>query len=171
MRTIPKTITAIVKTCTPIIFSLGLGIAHAAEPGETAPDFTLKSNSGENLRLAEQRGDVVMLNFWASWCGPCRQEMPHLNALQERYQPLGLKLYGVNVDESSTDAARAIKELKVAFPVLFDNSNIVAKLFDVDAMPTTVIIDRDGTMRYLHRGYKSGYEQAYDKQVASLIRE
>jgi len=150
------------------LFALSL---HAAEPGAAAPDFTLKSNSGENLRLAEQRGDVVLLNFWASWCGPCRQEMPHLNELQQRYQPLGLKLYGVNVDESNSDAMRAIKELKVAFPVLFDNSNVVAKLFDVDAMPTTVIIDRDGNMRYLHRGYKAGYEKSYDQQIAQLIRE
>ncbi|MBT8138604.1 MAG: TlpA family protein disulfide reductase [Gammaproteobacteria bacterium] len=144
---------------------------HAGSGDNEAPDFTLKSNSGENLRLAEQRGDVVLLNFWASWCGPCRQEMPHLNELQARYEALGLKVYGVNVDESSAEAERAIKSLKIAFPVLFDNSNTVAKLFDIDAMPTTVIIDKNGNMRYLHRGYKSGYENTYDKQVVSLIRE
>lgn len=146
-------------------------LASAENVGTEAPDFTLKSNSGENLRLAEQRGDVVLLNFWASWCGPCRQEMPHLNELKDRYEPLGLKVYGVNVDESSSEAQRAIKSLKIAFPVLFDNSNTVAKLFDIDAMPTTVIIDKHGNMRYLHRGYQAGYEKTYDKQVAKLIRE
>ncbi|NNC55433.1 MAG: TlpA family protein disulfide reductase [Pseudomonadales bacterium] len=144
---------------------------HSESTGTEAPDFTLKSNSGENLRLAEQRGDVVLLNFWASWCGPCRQEMPHLNELQARYEAIRLKVYGVNVDESSKEAERAIKSLKIAFPVLFDNSNTVAKLFDIDAMPTTVIIDKNGNMRHLHRGYKSGYEKTYDKQVVSLIRE
>ncbi len=163
--------TRILKTLVPVIFTVGLSAAYAANPGQPAPDFTLKSNSGENLRLAEQRGDVVVLNFWASWCGPCRQEMPHLNALQDRYASLGLKLYGVNVDENSDDANRAIKDLKVAFPVLFDNNNTVAELFNVDAMPTTVIIDRDGNMRHLHRGYKSGFEKFYDQQIASLIRE
>lgn len=147
------------------------GAAHADTSNGPAPDFTLKSNSGENIRLSEQRGNVVMLNFWASWCAPCRQEMPHLNAINEQYADLGFTLMGVNVDEDVVDANRAIKELKVAFPVLFDNENAVAELFDVDAMPTTVIIDKDGNMRFLHRGYKSGYEDDYADQVASLIRE
>ena len=136
-----------------------------------APDFTLKSNQDANIRLTEQRGNVVMLNFWASWCGPCRQEMPHLNALSEQYSDLGFNLYGINVDEDLNDAKRAISDLAVAFPVLFDNENAVADLFRVDAMPTTIIIDRDGNIRQLHRGYESGYEKMYEKEVASLIRE
>lgn len=136
-----------------------------------APDFTLKSNTGENIRLAEQRGNVVMLNFWASWCGPCRQEMPHLNAISEEYSDLGFSLIGVNVDENQSDADRAIKDLRVSFPVLFDNDSTVAELFSVDAMPTTIIIDKDGNVRHLHRGYQSGYEDDYAKQVAGLIRE
>lgn len=147
------------------------GLLYAGQTSGPAPDFTLKSNAGENLRLAEQRGNVVMLNFWASWCAPCRQEMPHLNALNIRYESLGLKLYGINVDENQGDAKKAIADLKVAFPVLFDSANQVAELFKVDAMPTTIIIDRDGNVRHLHRGYKSGYEDDYDRQVAALIRE
>lgn len=134
-----------------------------------APDFTLKSNSGENLRLAEQRGEVVMLNFWASWCGPCREEMPHLNKLNEEYKDLGFKLLGINVDEKRKDADRAIDRLKVAFPVLFDSDNSVAELFKVDSMPTTIIIDRDGNVQHLHRGYKKGYEDDYKEQVSSLV--
>lgn len=146
-------------------------ILNAEVINAPAPDFTLKSNSGENIRLAEQRGNVVMLNFWASWCGPCRQEMPHLNAISEEYSSLGFSLIGVNVDENQNDADRAIKDLRVAFPVLFDNDSRVAELFSVDAMPTTIIIDKDGNVRHLHRGYQSGYEDDYVKQVAGLIRE
>lgn len=136
-----------------------------------APDFTLKSNTGSNIRLAEQRGNVVMLNFWASWCTPCRQEMPHLNALSEQYSALGFKLLGINVDENPQAANRAIDELKVAFPVLFDSDSSTADLLAVDAMPTTIIIDKDGNIRHWHRGYQSGYEVSYAKQIAQLIRE
>lgn len=136
-----------------------------------APDFTLKTNDGSNLRLAEQRGEVVMINFWASWCGPCRQEMPHLNALSEEFKPMGFKLLGVNVDEDMNDARQAIDRLKIEFPVLFDSENSVVEMFRVDAMPTTVIIDRDGNIRHLHRGYKPGYEIEYQEQVSALIKE
>lgn len=136
-----------------------------------APDFTLKSNSGSNIRLAEQRGNVVMLNFWASWCAPCRQEMPHLNALSQQYSALGFNLLGINVDEDPQAANRAINNLKVAFPVLFDSDSRIAELFSVDAMPTTIIIDKDGNIRHWHRGYQAGYEDSYAEQVAQLIRE
>jgi len=136
-----------------------------------APDFTLKSNSGSNIRLAEQRGNVVMLNFWASWCAPCRQEMPHLNALSQQYSALGFNLMGINVDEDPQAANRAINNLKVAFPVLFDSDSRIAELFSVDAMPTTIIIDKDGNIRHWHRGYQAGYEDSYAEQIAQLIRE
>lgn len=150
---------------------LAAGITAAGMNAGQAPDFTLKSNSGDNLRLEEHRGEVVMLNFWASWCAPCRQEMPHLRALNDEYAPLGFTLLGVNVDEDLDAAKRAIAELNVDFPVVFDDQSKVAELFDVDAMPTTIIIDRDGNVRHLHRGYKPGYEKAYGEQVANLIRE
>lgn len=153
-----------------MIFTAPLSYAEEIE-NMPAPDFTLKSNTGSNIRLAEQRGNVVMLNFWASWCAPCRQEMPHLNALSEQYSPLGFNLLGINVDEDSLAAERAINELKVAFPVLFDPDSSTADLLAVDAMPTTIIIDKDGNIRHWHRGYQSGYEDSYAEQVAQLIRE
>jgi thiol-disulfide isomerase/thioredoxin len=136
-----------------------------------APDFALKSNSGSNLRLSELRGEVVMINFWASWCGPCRQEMPLLNEIHQRYKPLGFTVLGVNVEEDSNQAKALLKQVPVSFPILFDNDSTVSKLYDVSAMPSTVLIDRDGNMRYLHRGYKPGYEQEYAQQVRALVRE
>lgn len=136
-----------------------------------APDFTLKSASGENLRLSEFRGEVVMINFWASWCGPCRQEMPLLEELYTQYQPLGFTILGVNVEEDPGKARQMLAESPVSFPVLFDNTSKVSKLYDVVAMPSTVLVDRDGNIRYLHQGYKPGYEDAYQQQVRALIRE
>ena len=136
-----------------------------------APDFTLKSRSGENIKLSELRGEVVMINFWASWCAPCRQEMPLLETLYKKYSDLGFTLLAVNVEEDSSKADILLKDILVTFPVLYDNTNKVTKLYKVVAMPSTIIIDRDGNMRYLHRGYLPGYEEEYKKQVSELIRE
>ena len=146
------------------LFAVGL----SAEP---APDFTLQSSTGENVRLAEQRGKVVMLNFWASWCGPCRQEMPLLDAMHKRYGPAGFQLYGVNVEEDNTDAKKMIKEMGVSLPVLYDPESKASTLYKVDAMPTTVMIDKKGQIRYVNRGYKPGDENKYRDQIRELIKE
>ncbi len=146
-------------------------LASSGLTGQAAPDFALKSNTGENLRLSEHRGDVVMVNFWATWCGPCRQEMPLLEELHSRYERVGFSLLGVNIDDNSSKAMNMAKELGVTFPVLFDSRKEVSKLYQVDAMPVTVLIDREGTVRYVHQGYKPGYEDKYLDQIRSLLRE
>jgi peroxiredoxin len=136
-----------------------------------APDFTLHSRGGKNLRLSDYRGQIVLINFWASWCGPCRQEMPLLQNLYRRYSKLGFVILGVNVDSDSSKANHYLRDVHVSFPILYDNSNAVSKRFNVSAMPTTVIVDRNGKMRFMHQGYKPGYEKDYKKEVVSLIRE
>ncbi len=146
-------------------------LASSGLEGRPAPDFALKSSSGENLRLSEHRGEVVMVNFWATWCGPCRQEMPLLDELYSRYQRVGFSLLGVNIDDNSSKAMNMISELGVTFPVLFDSRKEVSKLYNVEAMPVTVLIDREGTVRYVHHGYKPGYEEKYLDQIRSLLRE
>jgi peroxiredoxin len=146
-------------------------LAASGLTGQSAPDFALKSSSGENLRLSEYRGDVVLVNFWATWCGPCRQEMPLLDQMYTKYERVGFSLLGVNIDENSSKAMNMVSELGVSFPVLFDTRKEVSKLYEVDAMPVTVIIDREGTVRYVHHGYKPGYEQMYLDQIKSLLRE
>jgi peroxiredoxin len=155
------------------LLSTGLLANHAlAEPASgEAPDFTLASNQGPNLRLQEQRGDVIMLNFWASWCGPCRTEMPVLDVLHQRFQAAGFKVIGVNVDSAPAKAERLLAELNVKFPILFDPSGDVSASYQVNAMPSTVLIDRDGQMRYRHEGYKLGYDDLYRTQIRELISE
>lgn len=136
-----------------------------------APDFALKSHSGNNIRLSELRGEVVLINFWASWCGPCRQEMPLLDELHNKYKALGFTVLGVNVEQDTYQARKLLKDMPVSFPVLFDESSVVSKQYDVIAMPSTVLVDRNGNMRYLHKGYKPGLEEVYLEQVRELIRE
>ena len=142
----------------------------AIAPAAAAPDFTLRTMSGPNMRLAEQRGRVVMVNFWATWCGPCRQEMPQLDRLYQKYRGAGFVLLGVNVDDDTRKAADVAGKLGVSFPVLLDTDKAVSKLYDLSTMPSTVLIDRDGKVRYVHRGYLTGYEDNYDRQIRELLK-
>lgn len=143
---------------------------HAAIGSGTAPDFTLRTTAGGNLRLQEQRGRVVMVNFWATWCGPCKIEMPHLVRLYEKYRASGFQLLGVNIDDDPRNAMAGATKLGITFPVLLDGDKRVAKLYDLSTMPTTLLIDRDGTLRHVHRGYREGYELTYDQQVRELLK-
>ncbi len=154
---------------------LGFAPWAAAAPsaliGKEAPDFTLKATNGKNLRLKEKRGDVVLINFWATWCGPCRQEMPLLDKLNAKYKDLGFTMIGINVESDTSGMAKYLRDVPVSFAILNDGSNSVAKLYGVDGMPNTVIIDRNGKVRYVHKGYKPGYEQKYEQQVKELVME
>ncbi len=152
------------------LLSLSLPL-QAKELNQPAPDFTLKSMSGKNLKLSEQAGNVILLNFWASWCGPCRKEMPLLNELHKKYQPLGFTVLGLNVEQDTKLAKQFIDSRPVDFPILYDPANEVSSLYEVVAMPTTVLIDRNGNMRYLHRGYKEGDEKKYRNMIKKLVRE
>ena len=157
------------------VATAALGLPTAAQaaiaPSSPAPDFTLKTLEGPNLRLQEQRGKVVLLNFWATWCGPCREEMPQLNKLFEKYRPLGFTLLGVNIDEDPRNAANVATQLGVKFPVLLDTDKRISKLYQLSTMPSTVMIDRDGRVRYVNRGYKTGTELEYDQQIRALLKE
>jgi peroxiredoxin len=159
-------------------FALAVTLLALAAPTQavvtaqsTAPDFTLKTAEGRNLRLQEQRGQVVMVNFWATWCGPCKQEMPHLNRLYGKYQASGFTLLGVNVDDDPRQAMAVAARMGLKFPVLLDADKAVIKRYDMGAMPATVLIDRDGRVRYLHRGYRDGMEAAYEQQIRELVKE
>ena len=145
--------------------------AKAAVDESTAPDFTLESLDGEHVRLEELRGQVVLINFWASWCGPCRQEMPVLDRLHQRYQSTGFTVLGINVEGEVAPAKSIVDKTAVTFPVLIDAGQSVSKLYDLKAMPSTVVVDRDGKVRFVHRGYKPGDEEKYVEVVKSLILE
>ena len=148
------------------------GVAAALPPvGKPAPDFAAKSDSGRNVRLSELRGRVVLINFWASWCSPCRQELPLLSKIYSQYRGAGFALLAVNVDDNRKDAESMLKRLDLKFPTLFDGNKKVAKLYGVDTMPATLVIDRDGRVRYVHRGYYDGYERKYEQQVRELLKE
>ena len=143
----------------------------AVAPATPAPDFTLRSADGGNLRLAELRGRVVLVNFWATWCGPCKIEMPHLNRIYEKYRSAGFVLLGVNIDEDPKQATALATRMGLKFPVLFDTDKAVSRRYALDSMPGTVLIDRDGTVRHVHKGYREGVEATYEAQIRTLVKE
>ena len=131
----------------------------------------MNAQSGKPVEFTQFKGQVVMLNFWASWCGPCRQEMPLLDSIYKKYGKLGFTMIGVNVEPDSKAANDWLKQTPVTFPILYDTDSKVSKLYGVSGMPSTVIVDRKGTVRMIHRGYKPGDEEEYLSSIRSLMRE
>ncbi len=144
---------------------------RAGDVTRPAAEFRLQARGGGALALSELRGKVVLVNFWATWCGPCRKEMPLLEQIQKKYGPLGFALVGVNVEEDTRLMDTFLKDVPVSFPILLDPANGVSKLYEVSAMPSTVIIDRKGVVRFIHQGYVPGDEGKYQDMIRQLIRE
>lgn len=140
--------------------------APAAVVGAPAPDFTLKNLSGEDVTLSKLQGQVVLVNFWATWCAPCRAEMP---AIQRRYDALkdqGFTVLAVDDDEAQRDVAAFAEAYELTFPILLDPGESVVGLYRVLAFPTTFIVDRQGTIQKLHIGALT--EAALDQYLTDL---
>jgi thiol-disulfide isomerase/thioredoxin len=146
--------------------------ALAASSTGPAPAFQLSGRGGKSIDLSQFRGQVVMINFWATWCGPCRQEMPLLEDIYKKYKPMGFTMLGVNVEPDSRSAeAWLSKQKPVSFPIAFDTDSKVSKLYKVAGMPSTVFVDRKGNVRVMHKGYKPGDEDFYLSQIRSMLKE
>jgi thiol-disulfide isomerase/thioredoxin len=150
--------------------------ASLAATGSTAaPDFNIGVRGGGTMSLSKLKGQVVMINFWASYCGPCRQEMPLLEQMSKKYKSLGFTLLGVNVDEDVKDAEAWLAKAKMnpSFPILLDQKHAVRMQYSAygDVMPMSIFIDRKGNIRDVHRGYKPGDESAYLDQIRTLLKE
>jgi peroxiredoxin len=118
-----------------------------ARVNDPAPRFTARTLDGGTVALADYRGKLVVLNFWASWCGPCRSEMPAIEAASSRYKDAGVVFLGVNVQESTATVAAFVDEFRLSFPILLDPNGTVSAIYRVRSLPTTFFIDRDGVLR------------------------
>ncbi|MGD9598541.1 MAG: TlpA disulfide reductase family protein [Steroidobacteraceae bacterium] len=157
----------------PLLLALFLALPAAATNSiGPAPGFQLPARGGKQVSLDQFKGQVVMINFWATWCAPCRREMPLLEGIYRKYKPMGFTMIGVNVEPDPAAAEAWLeKQMPVSFPVAFDTDSKVSKLYKVNGMPNSVIIDRKGNVRLLHRGYKPGDENTYLDQIRALVRE
>ena len=158
-----------------IALLLSCSIATAGGASKPAADFSLPMRGGGTASLSKLKGQVVMINFWASYCGPCRQEMPLLDKLSKKYKSLGFTLLGVNLDEDVKDAEAWLTKAQISpsFPILLDQKHVVRQQYSSygEVMPMSVFIDRKGNVRDVHRGYKPGDESAYLDQIRTLLKE
>ncbi len=157
-----------------VVLSISGVSAGAAEPAAApslAPDFTLRSLTGDNLRLSEYRGSVVLLGFWARWCGDCRQAMQALNEVHAKYERAGLVTLGIDVDDTDEQAAAMARSLALNFPVLVDTYKTASSSFDLKSMPLLVLIDREGQIRYRHIGFERGHEIKITEHLRQLLNE
>jgi thiol-disulfide isomerase/thioredoxin len=148
--------------------------ALAASSSGPAPGFTLSGRGGKTIDLNQFKGQVVMINFWATWCTPCRQEMPLLEDIYKKYKSMGFTMLAVNVEPDSKAAEAWLAKLPkpVTFPVAFDVDSKVSMLYKVETMPSTVFVDRKGNVRVMHRGYKPGRdEDVYLTQIRAMLKE
>jgi peroxiredoxin len=144
-------------------------MASTAMVGQPAPDFALKSTAGANLRLSEWRGEVVLLSFWAGFCGRCTEQLDQLEMLQQQYQSRGVRVVAVNIDRDEGPARDAAGRRQLL--VLHDGDQQVAREYDLSDLPLTVLVDPHGNVRHVHQKYRGGDAALYDEELAALLQE
>ncbi len=138
-------------------FSAGCAPSQGTRIGNTAPDFELPALEGENISLSSLRGSPVLLNFWATWCPPCREEMPYLQSIHQKWSGMGLRILAIDVGESPSTVRKFIEERAFTFTVLLDADQRVAlEKYNVRNIPTSYFIDKEGKMRGVKIGAFSG---------------
>jgi Peroxiredoxin len=150
------------------------GAAAAADYpllGAQAPDFALRAFEGANVRLSEHRGDVVVLSFWGSRCGPCRAQLEALERSYETYRSAGLTVFGISIDDDPERAREFARARSVSFPLLLDPGKSVGRMYRIDNLPMTLLIDRNGAVRYVHRDYGPRTDAQYLQQLRTLLNE
>jgi peroxiredoxin len=137
------------------------GAAHAgAAVGKTAPTFTLPTLSGKTLSLSSLRGQVVLLDFWAEWCDPCKRELPELERLAREWASRGVVVVGVNLDKQRDQARRLAESLGLTFDQALDPAGRIADAYDLPKMPTSYVLDREGVVRFIHEGFDGAADVA-----------
>lgn len=154
-----------------LIASLALPtLTFAVDAGKAAPDFQLPSLTQDSVNLSNYKGKVVYLDFWASWCGPCKKTFPWLNELQKKYGKEGFEVVGVNVDAKRADADKFLVTTPADFTILLDPDGKVANTYELQGMPSSYIIDRAGKVYLAHRGFKEGQADELEGKIKQLLQ-
>jgi cytochrome c biogenesis protein CcmG/thiol:disulfide interchange protein DsbE len=162
MKTIKTAFIAFVLSC-------GLSAnAFALSKGDKTADFSLPGKQG-TVKLSDKAGSVIYLDFWASWCGPCRQSFPWMNQMQAKYGAKGLQVVGVNLDAKNDDAMKFLAQNPANFTVAFDSKGQTPKVFGVKGMPTSFLIDRSGKVLLVHLGFRPEDREEIEKQIQAAL--
>jgi len=143
--------------------------AAAVGAGEPAPSFALPTAAGDTVALEKLRGRVVYVDFWASWCGPCRRSFPWMSEMQQKYGARGFTIVGINVDKRRADAERFLQETPAAFTIVFDEAGKSPAAFAVKGMPSSYLIDADGKVVAVESGYRDEQKAPLEERIRALV--
>lgn len=143
--------------------------AHAVDAGQPAPALSLQARDGSTLTLPNGRAKLTYVDFWASWCGPCRQSFPWLNQMQARYGTKGLRIVGVNLDAKTIDAERFLKEVPASFEIAFDPQGNSGRAYALKGMPSAALLGPDGRVIALHQGFRAGDGEALENLIKTHL--
>ena len=155
-----------------LLLLIGITLAQAATLNKPAPGFVLPDSHHHKKTLTGYKGQILFINFWASWCGPCREELPELNRLATEYKNKNVQILVINVDEnreSGTELLATLGLQRSDFKVLWDSRSKVVTAYDIEAMPSSYIIDKNGIIRFSHVGYRRGDNLSWRKEIDRLI--
>jgi len=161
------------KTLIAILFIAAILVplpAFAVNAGEVAPGFSLKDVNGNAVTLNSLKGKVVFLTFWATWCPSCKEELPDLNNLQQKYADKGFTVLSICIESSETVVATYLKKHPVTFSVLVDKEGAAAEAFRFSGLPASFLIGKDGLIRYKHSGYDKGSFTLIEQEIADLLK-
>jgi thiol-disulfide isomerase/thioredoxin len=152
------------------VCALAASPAGATKPGDRAHDFSLPSVDGKTITLSDLKGAVVVVDFWASWCGPCKKELPALDRLAAKYSGK-VVILAVNIDKERKKATAFLSQAKVSTAtVLLDPEGKVAAAYDVPTMPSSYVVDTHGIVKHVQAGFKSGDEEAIEDKIRELMK-
>lgn len=153
------------------VFLAGLtSSASALDVGAKLPSLALKDLAGKAIDPSTLAGKVVIIDFWASWCAPCKQELPALEKLYKKYKGKGLVVLGVSVDNDLDKARELARSLKLSFPNAHDAEKAVAEKLDPPRMPSSYVIDQKGIVRHVHAGFRAGDEAKIEAEIRALLK-
>ena len=159
-------------TCALIAFS-GLCISTAAlalDVGAQAPDFELPGAQA-SVKLSKVPGKVIYLDFWASWCGPCRESFPWMNNMQAKFKQKGLQVIAINLDANNDDAQKFLSQHTAQFTVLFDPKGVTPRQYGVKGMPTSFLIGKDGKILAQHKGFNNSDRAEMEQKILAALEE
>ncbi|MFV2055495.1 MAG: TlpA family protein disulfide reductase [Thiohalomonadales bacterium] len=150
-----------------IIFSIFSTSVYA---GTAAPNFNLAGDAGK-VSLSEYKGQVIYLDFWASWCVPCRKSFPWMSKMQSKYGDLGFQVIAINLDKEKGLAHEFLKAVPSNFTIAYDPEGSTASLYKVKGMPSSYLVGRDGSIHYEHLGFRDGKIAEMEQQIKTLIKQ
>ena len=160
--------TRVLRTATVLAAALCATSASALDQGAAAPPFDLPGANGA-VKLAALKGKLVYVDFWASWCGPCRQSFPWMNEMQARYGARGLQVVGVNLDAQAEDARRFLGETPARFTIAFDPAGATPRAYGIKGMPSSVLVGPDGKVLFQHAGFKEADRAELEKAIQGAL--